>query len=735
MKPQFALNLSFDDIALLLRGHEGWLVIDEVSLESKHLDQDLKNLITRAGDFSAAPVKTKVIIPNEQIKYLEIPVVEGTDNADLIKNNLQGATPYAIEDLAFDWCEANGTLQVAAVARETLDEAHEFASMYNFKPQGFVAIPPAGAFKGEVVFGLARSADDAVILRDDVPIAILGRAEDFETPPDTETAVAAVMPSLLGHKVRAEARGISEADSQVAKSTPIPDVAQSLRASAKANATGGMSFFSRRIEALRKPEAKKVVIAAPAPRTPSANANSEAEKLTLFGARDRSGRAAAIFSMLRAGAIAAVFFAICAIAIWYILDEQTEITLVPNETPAPIVTITDETPSVAAETPSVEPEAPTVTVESPPVEEVVQNVAQQTDANELTPEEKAELNSEDVEVTFDDATPETTQDTKTPDGLEVAGQDPVELSEEEIAARYAATGIWPIAPKEIPVTRQVPLTNFEVASIEAPLETQDAVSLADPNTFRGDRSITRMTPPAPFGTRLNLGENGLVIATPEGTLSPDGHMVYLGRPRTLPPSIPTRAEEQEIARTSRSGRLLSEIRPKARPFADVVEPAEIAPTIAAIPTRRPQKRPQSVEDAVANLAVAVVDQTVSRSPAPRPKLRPSNLNTTVREDTTQVASAAAPRRVDTSAAPRIPTRSNVAARATDRNALRINRVALIGVIGTAKNKRAIVIFENGRRRTVSVGDRLDGGRVAAIGDGQLKYTKGNRTITLKMPRG
>jgi len=36
---------------------------------------------------------------------------------------------------------------------------------------------------------------------------------------------------------------------------------------------------------------------------------------------------------------------------------------------------------------------------------------------------------------------------------------------------------------------------------------------------------------------------------------------------------------------------------------------------------------------------------------------------------------------------------------------------------------------------VKVGDRLDGGRVSAIGDGELRYQKGGRNIVLQMPRG
>jgi hypothetical protein len=44
-------------------------------------------------------------------------------------------------------------------------------------------------------------------------------------------------------------------------------------------------------------------------------------------------------------------------------------------------------------------------------------------------------------------------------------------------------------------------------------------------------------------------------------------------------------------------------------------------------------------------------------------------------------------------------------------------------------------MSNGRYVKVQVGDRLDGGRVQAIGESELRYTKGGRSVTLTMPRG
>lgn len=86
-------------------------------------------------------------------------------------------------------------------------------------------------------------------------------------------------------------------------------------------------------------------------------------------------------------------------------------------------------------------------------------------------------------------------------------------------------------------------------------------------------------------------------------------------------------------------------------------------------------------------------------------------------------------------APSIPSNTSVARAATEENAINLRRINLIGVYGQPSSRSALVRLSNGRYVKVSVGDRLDGGRVAAIGESQLRYVKGGRNMTLQMPRG
>ena len=73
--------------------------------------------------------------------------------------------------------------------------------------------------------------------------------------------------------------------------------------------------------------------------------------------------------------------------------------------------------------------------------------------------------------------------------------------------------------------------------------------------------------------------------------------------------------------------------------------------------------------------------------------------------------------------------------ATVRNAIKLNRINLIGVYGTPADRRALVRLSSGRYRKIQVGDRIDGGRVSAIGDDELRYQKGSRNLVLKIPKG
>lgn len=158
MKPNFALILSFDGIKLLYRAAPGWQEVGEVPLDAADLPGELRSLRDRAAPLDPGGVACKVVIPDDQIRYLSVRAQPQDDPVQTARSALDGATPYAVDDLVFDTRHSGETLQIAAIARETLTEAESFAEEHGFAPLCFVAMPDAADFDGEPWFGASEGA-------------------------------------------------------------------------------------------------------------------------------------------------------------------------------------------------------------------------------------------------------------------------------------------------------------------------------------------------------------------------------------------------------------------------------------------------------------------------------------------------------------------------------------------------------------------------------------------------
>ncbi|SOC05024.1 hypothetical protein [Rhodobacter maris] len=210
MKPNFALNLSHDGISLFFRAKGGWELLGAVALDAPDFNDRLSALRraakARAG---AVPVTSKLVIPASQVLYAEIaaPGPQAAARRGQIAAALEGRTPYAVDDLVFDWSGHGETVQVAVVARETLEEAEAFAEDRGFAPVSFVAVPEPGQFAGEPWFGPSAAApvhlpDGARIERDQDPLPLsalteiaasdAGPAEAREEPRDAPPVAPSV---------------------------------------------------------------------------------------------------------------------------------------------------------------------------------------------------------------------------------------------------------------------------------------------------------------------------------------------------------------------------------------------------------------------------------------------------------------------------------------------------------------------------------------------------------------
>ncbi|WP_299911110.1 hypothetical protein [uncultured Paracoccus sp.] len=85
--------------------------------------------------------------------------------------------------------------------------------------------------------------------------------------------------------------------------------------------------------------------------------------------------------------------------------------------------------------------------------------------------------------------------------------------------------------------------------------------------------------------------------------------------------------------------------------------------------------------------------------------------------------------------PRGTTAAGVAANATVKDGITINRTQIIGTIGAGKGSRALVRLSNGRVITLRLGDRINGGTITAIGNSRVTYVKGGRSSDLAVLDG
>ncbi|NOD45944.1 MULTISPECIES: hypothetical protein [unclassified Ruegeria] len=329
------------------------------------------------------------------------------------------------------------------------------------------------------------------------------------------------------------------------------------------------------------------------------------------------------------------------------------------------------------------------------------------------------------------------------------------------ALKVAPTPVEPIAqdpdaPKEIlaetgiDVSPPAPLQEPEIAehedlyltSIDKSDLSTDAVALPPASSFDTDEPFQSDDLPSVAGSRFDLDDRGLVVPTPEGALNPEGITVYLGRPSKAPPQAPLRFEEEPVV--EEVDQRLAGLRPKPRP-GDIEETFERqqlgGQSLAELAGKRPKARPAGLE-APEEVEVPVSELAIMR--VPRPKPRPAGLvaaRPTVAKPSTLASTAALVENSDDAesfqpktVAPKIPSTASVARQATIDNAINLRRLNLIGVYGTPANRRALVRLPSGRYKKLKVGDRIDGGKVIAISDSELRYQKKGRNVTLSMPR-
>lgn len=184
MKPNFALYFTEDSLGLLHRTAHGWMEVGATPLDTPDLGEAMSYLRRSALGLEPHGVATKLVIPNSQVLYLTVTAPgPGDEERDMqIRAALEGRTPYEVDELLFDWSGDGPEVQLAVVARETVQEAEDFAASFRLNPVSCVAVPDPHQFAGEPWFGPTETAaglleDGDLVERDAMPVTVISRAE------------------------------------------------------------------------------------------------------------------------------------------------------------------------------------------------------------------------------------------------------------------------------------------------------------------------------------------------------------------------------------------------------------------------------------------------------------------------------------------------------------------------------------------------------------------------------
>lgn len=724
MRPNFALDFTSAGLALFHRTSIGWARVGDVNLASEHLDIDLAYLMQKAQVRDPMPIRCKLIIPNDQIRYIAIETGDVTEiqRRDLVMHALLGETPYHIEELAFSWSVCGGVTQIAAVARETLEEAEGFASQYGFNPVSFVAIPELGVYSGEAFFGPTYFATQELggetVERDVVQLPILedvlpddlSQAPVDPVSPDAElsTGPLLVLPAInLPRR-----RDIMGPENLPPKGEPPVETP-----SIEVTDSTTQQPFHPEIAIAPASTAASAVAQTVLATMPLRPAEDEAEQMTIFGAR--GAEAAPPAFRRKTGVLLICFVILGAAGAALLSSDHTRASLFglfSSRTEADV--------STGVETPSNRgPSGPSQP--APTLETAAQGVPSQDidlpDIGEtVAPAPAPPLL--DMPLRADPATPA------------------------EASARYAATGIWQRAPTQSVAPIPSELGDIRFSEVSPADRVKDVVGLPSPEA-RPEVGTGLQPPPNPPAAdqKFALDERGFVAGTSKGAMTPQGHLVYLGAPSKVPPPRPDATKDAALSESLATPDA-APTETGAPPETDAQAEPATAPTpdTSALPPPgqlHPKARPEDLVTALIKEAdpeeVSDLEETGSElatAEAVRPRARPNDFAASIAAAQAASRPIAVPQIQAPTVQPPGPTRASVAKEATEKNALKLNAMNLLGVMGKPSNRSALVRLSNGRILKVKVGDKLDGGRVAAIGAEELRYIKSNRNLTLRMPK-
>lgn len=782
MDTRWGLDLDMSAVRLLRLDDDEWGEIAVEKIDGPDIEDRLKKMVEAID--AGSPVE--IFLPRDQILYMAVDLQPG-DPVSQIERALDGRTPYALDELSFDWEEtAPSKAQVAAIALDTLDEAAAFAEVRGLAISGYSSLDTDGEFPRLPKFAGPMIAEPAP-----QPAPAFASARKPSRPPQSPTpAATATMKSRIT-PVAGPAAATARAEPEQAAPKPVAEPALRIEDLAP-SPTSGIAPVAEPVAVKAKTERAPPKLAsepvlriddatpvmkvkAPSvpldPGIPIAAPNAPPRVRTDIAASSVSRTVASLtppkpvrirqqgspfLSVAAVFAVVAVLTVGIAVLVWHLLPMRPG---APAAMP-PAAESTGATPagpeSRAAEAPPARPDAPIEQAAAPEAEP--EAPVEEATAPEPTPEERPEpapvLQAEVALLSAPEPEPETVPElvALTPAVERRASPEPLfralrdggrrpsyDPTVPDPATPEALAGILTAAPSPGPAPEiETRIDDLYVASIEPANLSFDAIALPDARQFAADPVPQLDAPAEPFPP--DVDPDAVAAALNDALVGPGGLIqTELARsltdraPRSRPGGFVAEIERQQFGGRTREE--LSGFRPPARPASAQVEALAEAPEaapaseLAVATSLLPRGRPGDFAENVAQTLARIEADRVTASASYQVPDTSSAIEAALETDVEPEPRPEEPRRLS------IPTSASVARQATLEDAIQLNRVNLVGVYGAPSDRRALVRLPSGRFIKVKVGDRIDGGTVAQITDSSLQYRKGSRMVSLEIPQG
>ncbi|WP_461473825.1 hypothetical protein, partial [Pararhodobacter sp.] len=353
----------------------------------------------------------------------------------------------------------------------------------------------------------------------------------------------------------------------------------------------------------RRVAAPEPIVPASRPPVSEREKASEAEALTIFGARGKqqSGNGMARRGLMAAGGLMLVLVAIAVWALYFrAVDPDAPVQLAGTPDGGQVAATPDAGGAISAPaTVAVNADAPTEAspVATPPETAVADadtppdagdTQTQSADAVAVT--DDGGVAEADPETLIEALVQEAVSETLPTEFLDRAAQ-----ADGATAPDVVATGAAPEQPTQpaVAVAGAGPDAGAETPQLAASATPTQRLSLPAglPVPPVDEVAFTPPAPPPPFGTEFTFDAQGLVEATPEGALTPSGVTVFAGRPDVVPAPRPAGIAPEPAAPEPVAETALPPDFPRADPALADARPQPRSARVQAIGAERRQQQP------------------------------------------------------------------------------------------------------------------------------------------------